>query len=155
MEFPRVELAIKTCAEHLDKSGARNTEIEAVLVGYLLTITYADYERAIREMVAQRGNRYSDGPLASFMTTAARRLIRSIEVGEIGGILGHFDASCKTAFNSAIADTPAQTAFDNLLANRHDVAHRLGANITLAEFEKTFRASQPVLQAVQDALQLT
>ena len=153
MEFPRIENAIQTCATHLDATGTRNTEIEGVLVGYLLTITYAEYEGAVRKIVAARGDLHNDERLSAFMTYAAERLIRSIAIGEIGGLLKRFDVVCHQAFQSKIANTPSHTAFDNLLSNRQDVAHRLGANITLAEFQRFYQDSLPVFDAIEEALQ--
>lgn len=152
MDFPRVENALELCANHLDHTGTRNTPVEAVLVGYLLTITYAEYERAVRQLVSERGDLHGDHHLSAFMSWASERLIRSIAIGEIARVLGRFDDACLAAFKFSVHDTPIQVAFDNIVNNRHDVAHRLGARITLAEFETNYRASLPIFDAIQDAL---
>ena len=53
-------------------------------------------------------------------------------------------------------ETPkAMTYYDNIMSNRHLVAHQSGTNITLAELETAFSESKVVFQALADALSLT
>src|SRR5436309_11094933 len=106
-----------TCREHLDATSTRGTEIESILVGYLLTVAYSEYEQAVRAIVVERG-RSGDVHLTAFMEFAALRLIRSIRVGELCGVLAAFDNSCKEAFSAEIVDTRAHAAYDSIINNR-------------------------------------
>lgn len=90
----------------------------------------------------------------NFVRAAVSRVVRSIKCHEIAGILGWFGEDCKTGFQKAVNNTPAQAAYDNIIVNRQHVAHAGGTNMTLAEVEKAFADSPEVLEEVEIALGL-
>lgn len=154
MRFQRVEDAIRICRGHLDSTESRNTEIETYLVGYILAVIYAEYEKWLREAIATRAAGVGDAAILAFVRAAAARVLRSIKCHEIAGILGWFGEDCKTTFQKAVNNTPAQAAYDNIIVNRMSVAHASGTNMTLGEVEQAFTDSQEVLKQVMIALGL-
>jgi hypothetical protein len=80
----------------------------------------------------------------------------TIKVGEIADLLRHCELDYKDAFNKAMTEVPqAASYYDNVMQNRHLVAHQTGTNITFAELETAFKESRIVFQAIADALGLT
>lgn len=155
MDFKRIDAAVATCKSHIDATGARGTEIESFLVSYLLVTIAADFEIRLEAIVSKRAERTADPHIQSFVRVAAGRIIRGIKISEITGVLGHFGSDCKESFSKEIADTLPHTCYDNILANRHMVAHQTGPNMTFAELETALPESKKVLDAVASALGLT
>jgi hypothetical protein len=155
VEFPRVDNALAVCRAHLDATNTRNTEIETYLVSSILAVIYADYEHAVKGIVATRGCPDSaDAELGNFARRAAEKLIRSIRLGELAGAAGMFSPQRKTTFQDLVTDTPAHVAFDSIINNRHGISHELGTNMTLHDLEVAYNASKAVLEALQQALSL-
>lgn len=155
MKFPRVDEAFKACAEHLDSTGTRNTEIESHLVNNLLSIIYAEYEQEIRRLVMERGAKNADVHSRAFMEHAALRLVRSIKLRDLSGTLKRFHTAFSDQFKSEVENTPASTAYNNILTNRHSVAHARGSNMTFRELGPTYTASLDILRAFARALDLS
>src|SRR5262245_2289699 len=123
MNFPRINDAMARCKAHLDATSTRGTEIETYLVGYLIILIIAEYEVRLEKLMEIRTSRVTDVHIQNFMRVAVDRMTRSIKVGEIAGLLGHFGADYKAAFNDAMAALPlAATYYDNVMQNRHLVA---------------------------------
>lgn len=153
MEFPGVDAAIDLCEEHLNTTSSRGTEVEAFLTRYLITVIYASYEAKIKELVAERGYSRDDEHLSRFMITAADRLCRSINISEVAGLLGLFGPDYKSGFQSRV-HASMQIAYDNIINNRHGVAHEGNMNLTFDELRQSYVESCPVLDAIEDALEL-
>jgi hypothetical protein len=156
MKFKRIEDAFETCKKHLDSTNSRNTEIESFLVGYLIVLVIAEYEVLLEKILAKRADRIKDAHVQSFVKVAVDKLTRSIKIGEVSGLLSHFGSDYKKAFVDANQKTPtAMTYYDNIMANRHLVAHQTGTTMTLLELETAFIESKIVFQTLADALTLT
>lgn len=153
MEFPRLDSAITTCRRHLQETNSFNTEIEAIVVGYLLAVTYAEYEQTVRRLISERG-RTDDERLTAFVRVATERIVRSLRLSELKGFLGFFHEDCKQALHDEVNDTRAHLAYDSIINSRQDLTHRFVASMTLAEFEDFYRESVVVLEAMERALHL-
>ena len=156
MRYQRVDQALSACQAHLDSTESRNTEIEAYLVGYLLVTIYSAYEERVRELLLARIARITeDAAVSSFVDSAYARIVRGIRCSDLAGVLGHFGALLKKAFQDNVNNTAAQVAYDNIINNRHSLAHRSGTNMTFAEVQKDYVASQSVLENLGTSLGLS
>lgn len=126
--------------------------IESVVVNYMLTVIYADIEIAVHAELAAYGARTLDPRMSSFVTSAARRVVRSVRCSELSGVLNMFDEDCKRHFQSIVNDTAAQTAFDRVMSGRQDQAHALGSDLTLSDVKRDMKHCKAVLQAFADGL---
>ena len=135
MKFTQLDNAMDVCKQHLDNTGARGTEIENYLVGYLLVNICSEFEIRLKKLVEIRAARSGDKHLHNFVMYASSRVIRSIKVGEIAGYLGGFGADWKTSFHDSVLDTPSHVGYDNIMTNRISVAHLTGTLMTFADLE--------------------
>jgi hypothetical protein len=159
MNLSRAEAALETCELHLSATGSYNTEIDAILTAYSSAVIYSTFEAAAREIVASRaGEPGTDRHLVSFSRTAARRLMRSIKIGELSGAAGFFDASCKEKFLESLGDE-AKAAWDTICSNRHGLAHEesgeadsVVSNLTFTELAALYPKALVVLDVLAEAI---
>jgi hypothetical protein len=154
MEFTRLDNAIAVCKQHLAETGLEESEIASYLVGYLIVIISAEYECAIEAMINMRAARTGDSHIMSFVEMAASKIIRSVEVDQLTGFLGHFDVQCKEAFKADQAKQAAQAQYGNIIINRHNVAHATGTNMTFKELEAAYAESKKILDCFGKCLGL-
>ncbi len=152
MKLLIVDKAIETCEDHLSKSNARGTEIEAYLTGYLLIFICAKYEEIIEKMIVKRASKANDPHIEAFVSSAVDNVFRSLKTSEIAGLLKRFGPDYKDKFQEKVNGTVAETFFNNIVINRHDTAHNLGSNITLNELIKFYNESHSVLDAIAEVL---
>lgn len=152
--LPRVDAAMRVCRGHLDSTRSRNTEIDQILVGYVLTIVHAEWEQWLQAAVEARTVVHGDPHLAGFARYSVGRLFRKFKISDLSGLLGAFDDGCKSHFMSQVENTPAHTAYDNIERNRQLVAHQKGTGMTFAELERTYLSALPVLESFEDALNI-
>lgn len=157
MNLPRADAALEACASHLNDTGSRNTQVDAILTLYVSAVIYAAFERKAREIVAARAEGDGSDPhLAAFARTASRRLMRSIKIGELAGVAGYFHTDCKDRFHDLLA-AEASAAWDNIINNRHEVAHeddvaQVMSNFTFTELETLYPKAMLVLDALEKAI---
>jgi hypothetical protein len=106
----------------------------------------------LEELVNRRVARTKDPEVCGFVKHAADKIIRSIKVSEISGLLGYF--GCQQKFKNK-KDDQAYTAYDNIITNRNLVAHSTGTLFTFSELEAAFGKSHVVFDAVCHALAMT
>ena len=152
-DMPRSQQAIDLCRKHADdaraySSVAMSAQIEAMLAKYVSSTIYAEAEATSVSLTAARAaHQTSDTRLKAFGKVAAKKLIRSIKIGDLAGILGHFDAACKARFQDELNDQ-LRTDWDSLIQARHSVAHDQGAvvsHLTLLDIERFFPSVSEVL----------
>jgi hypothetical protein len=149
--FVRVDSAIERCREHLDATGARNTEVETFLVGYLVTIIHAEFEQHVSELLRER-TRSSDPHLTAWGAYATGRIAKKFSVSDLSGYLRAFDESCRMMFANAIHDTPEHLAYDRIESTRQLVAHARDTSLTFDDVEQSYREACAVLDAFAKAL---
>jgi len=155
MQIAAIDNAIEVCRKHLDNTHSRNTEVEAFLTRYLVVMICAEFEERCEALVHDRARRVGDTYVAAFMQSASAQLLRSIGVGELSGFLNRFGRDCKEKFQQTVVNTDAHRAYDTIVSNRHDTAHRSGGGMTFDELASLYPKSLDVLQAFADALGLT
>lgn len=154
MQFERLENALTVCNNHLDATGARGTEIESYLVGYVLITACAEFEMRFEAMINKRFARLGDAAVSAFIAKIADTQIRVPNLDGMGAFLKKFGNAFRDGFISnrtAVSDT----AFQNVITNRHLVAHSQGGPMTFADAEREIRASYLVFDATAIALGLT
>jgi hypothetical protein len=159
MSLPRAEAALEVCEKHLTATGTHNTEVDAILTAYASAVIYAVFEAEARAIVATRAaHPGSDKHVVSFSRTAAKRLMRSIKIGELAGTAALFDLTCKQRFHDALEDE-CKLAWDTICGNRHEVAHEDGdesgsaiSNFTFNALADMYPKAVKVLDAFRESL---
>jgi hypothetical protein len=149
MDLPVVEDAITICKAHLEKTGDREPEVAAYLTQYLLILIYSEWEKKIKEIVSKRADRASDAHLSTFVKSAIDRV--DIRTSDLRGLLGRFGGDYKEAFSKNVAPETEQ-AYQDIIDNRHNVAHGRVQNMTLSDLQRQFRESLKVLDAFANVL---
>lgn len=155
MNFTRIDNALATCKTHLDATSARGTEIESYLVSCLLVVIAAEYEMRLKCMIAKRAERVNDRHVHQYVTGQVGKSVRVPRIEQINGLLGAFGSDYKELFTAAVCNSQAHVAYDNIVTNRHSVAHTTGAHVTLIDLEQWLPDSKKVLEEVALALGLS
>lgn len=152
MKLPRSDAALDTCQRHLADTGTENTEVEAILVNYLLGAFYAEFEQCVQTAVIARAKAGVDADVDRFVEHAARRLVRHVKISDLTGVLGILSPACRDFFADRVNDTPVHAAWDNIVQHRMDFAHASGSAMTIGELRVSYERSREVLEVFSAAL---
>jgi len=147
----RTLTAIEECEEHLNGSGAFGSSIESYLTQHILILLSADIQQAIYSIVNERAAKPNDLALEMFVVSASKRILRSVMKEDIAKLSAMFGNECKTLLNSIIEDVDV-TTYNNAIANRHDIAHKTGVNITFKELKKAVSAALKLIYAFKQSI---
>lgn len=125
--------------------------IESYLVQHALVVLCAEIQQEVYEIVRVRAAQTDDMQLASFVSNAAQRVLRSVGKSELAGFVGHFGQEEKAKFNELL-DEAEVTKYNNAVNNRHDVAHRNGVQVTFSELKDAVSAASNILQALATSI---
>ena len=113
---------------------------------------FEEIEKAIKEMIiAQDRDRCSDD-FQTFIKSCLNTIFRSIKSSEIAGLLNKFGTARKQRFRE-LMDERAETAYNNIVENRHNTAHGSGSNLTFQEAVASYRMGLSVIESLSAALQ--
>lgn len=153
MRIARIDQALETCEEHLERTSAFGTEIESLLTRSLLVLICAEFEQKIESLVQLRCSVISDAAIKEFVGSCVSAVFRSVKSSEISGLLNRFGAEYKERFKSKLDTDPvAVTFYNNIVINRHGVAHAEGTNITFSEAKQFYEKGHCVLDWLDYAL---
>ncbi len=152
MRLPEVDFAIEQCKDYLNRTNSLGTPIESYLTRYLLVLIYSEFERVVKEILSRRLSLANDPHTESFSRFAVDRLIRSIKISEIAGVLGRFGSDYKAEFDEKVVNDPLGNNFDSIINNRHISAHGPGATVTFRDMETYYEESHVVLDQIQSIL---
>lgn len=153
--FDNLTRVIEVSKDHLDTTATSGTEIESFIVGYLLTVVHAEFEQAVKRAVSERCQAAGDPLIGNFGALAAKRLVRSIKISDLSGILGHFDANCKKTFQTSIQNARSASYYSNLESSRQAIAHEATSNATMSDVQTWFVEAKQVPLKFREALGLT
>lgn len=139
----------------MEATGTWSTEIEYVLVQFLLVRICAEWEARIPVMFERRCSRTTDGHLRQFATGSAQYFAKRFAISDIGKTLGRFGADYETAFKSTVPNTEASRAWDGIYSNRKAVAHGAGIQMTFGDLKQAYASSLSVIDAIVASLGLT
>lgn len=153
MRIARIDQAMDACEAHLTRTSAFGTEIENLLTRSLLVLICAEFEQKIEDLVQLRCSVVSDTAIREFVGSCVSAVFRSVKSSEISGLLNRFGASYKARFKSKLDSDPvAVTFYNNIVINRHGMAHAEGTNITFAEAKQFYEKGHCVLDWLDYAL---
>ena len=122
---------------------------------YLLIHICAAFEEKIEQLISSRATASGDPAIAEFVDSVVGQIFRSIGTSEVGGLLNRFGAVCKAEFRREMATQQrAETFYNNIVTNRHQVAHRGSSHgpLTFGDLVQYYEEGHVVLDAVWRAL---
>ena len=147
----RTKLSVEGCEEHLLASKAFGTEVESYLTQYLLVVLCSDVQQEIYRLTEDRAASASDPALSSYVVATARKVLRSVGKDEIAKFVGMFGTDARAKLN-ALVDDGDVTIYNNAVNNRHDVAHKMGTQVTFRELKEAVEAAERIIAAVAKAM---
>lgn len=153
MRIARIDQLLESCEEHLSSTKAFGTEIESLLTQSLLVLMCAEFEQAIKSIVEQKCATITDAAVREFIGSCTGQIFRSVKSGEIAGLLGRFGSDYKEAFKAEADDNQlAITFYNNIVTNRHVVAHSGGSSVTFGDLKQFYEQGHLVLDFFQNSL---
>lgn len=150
MRIPRIDQALEKCQSHLS-SEAIEIEIQNLLTQSLLILIYAEFERAIKNLIKKRCSSISDDAVKNFVVGCTDNVFRGLHIDAMAGLLGRFDKSCKETFTNRL-DQKTKEMYNNILNNRHRVAHGEGSSVTFRDVEQSYEHAHVVLDRFRESL---
>lgn len=153
MGLADVDSAIDACRKHLLSSGARGTEIEAFLTVYLLIRICGAYEKEIEGLVVARAKRSKDVEVALFVENTMKDY-HGLKVSDVKGkLLAKFGSTFVALFEEFLSqEQEAAQLYQNIVLNRHSIAHGKSINITFDELILSYPKSKKVVEKIQAIL---
>lgn len=154
--FSRLDKEIALCKQHLHASSSEGTLIESIVVGYILSMFYAITEEAVLNSIYERCRVGMDQPSERFLKHAVRRVVRSIKVTDLSGVLGILCDTYKENFQQEMKRDGgrATTYYDNLLSNRHALVHQASVNATMKDIDEWEPLAKSVITEFRKAMGL-
>jgi hypothetical protein len=159
MRFGQLDYEIQQCEKHLRETRTRNTEIENSLVRYLLIRICAEYERRIEVLVQRRCGRINDRHVLNFAKWGIEMATKRFKIENLIELLSKFGDDYQKTFKDALGKQTSkqnwQIAWDNIVTNRHTVAHGRGpVMMTLTDLKNQYYSSLVVIDELVKALRL-
>lgn len=153
MRLERVEVALTQCESHLRTFPLASAAIRSLLVQALLVLIYAEFQRVVRERVAERCEEIEDPELARFVKSCADTVTRSLAISELSGLLNRFDIGFGKEFQKRLRRSPETSSmYTSLLQTRNGVAHGEDLSATLTDIAEYYRHALIVLEHFQNTL---
>ncbi|MQP77207.1 hypothetical protein CQ393_15095 [Stenotrophomonas sp. MYb238] len=147
----RTRLALDECRQHIDATSSSGSEVEAFLAQYLLIVLSAEIQEEIYRVVEMRANKCGDREICEFTLASSKKILRSVKINELSGFVGGFGVERKAKFGGLLDDRTI-FQYNSAIDNRHSVAHRSGAQVTLADMLAVIESATLVLQSAMAAL---
>jgi RiboL-PSP-HEPN len=159
VRIPRIDRTLEICEAHLSAASAYGAaiesllEIESLLTYSVLIVMCAEFEREVKAILGEKCASVPDVSIRDFLASSVDAVFRSLISSEIAGLLNRFGARHKERFNQKKGENPRYfTFYDNIVTNRHRVAHSEGSNATFQEVKKFYEEGHVVLDFFRDAL---
>ncbi len=141
-------------AKHLQKNDDIDDETKSGFVSYLCVRTSGYVEFAVKMILRKYvESKTDDKPTVNFAHSQLKRLTPNRD--NILGLVGQFDEEWKKSLGNSITVVDLDgTVVDlggslgSIVKNRHDIAHGVDVDLSLADLEKHFIAAQEVVELV-------
>lgn len=138
---------------HLTSTDTSGTEIESLLTRSLLVLICSEFEQKIEAIIQEKFSSIEDKSLREFAGSCVDAVFRSVKSSEIAGLLKRFGGSYKENFKKKSDENArAVTFYNNIVTNRHGVAHSNGGNVTFADLKMFYEEGHVVLDYFRDTL---
>ncbi len=146
MTLSRTSTLLAALSTHVQSLDA-DTFVQNCLAQYLAVVFYSEMEERIAEIISQRLQEYTSSPIGLYLTSNLEKIIRRTQKSDLAELLKNFGEEFKASFNSKIGETDV-SIYSNVITARHNVGHRQGSNITLAEIENAIQSANRILNAL-------
>lgn len=153
MQIPRIEQVLKKCEKHLSSTSMFGTEIENLLTQTILVIMCSEFEQKIKTITEEKCSPITDKSLRDLCVGT---VFRGVKSSGIADLLNCFGVDYKERFKQKSMENKdnevAVTYYNNIVVNRHGVAHSSGTIMTFKEAKEFYEKGHVVLDFFRDAL---
>jgi hypothetical protein len=154
MKILKIDETLDSCEQHLRGANASGTEIEALLTRAVLTCSA--FEEQIEQMIAKRAKSLNDMAMSAFFQSCISAVFRSTLSSELAGLMNRFGSDFKQRFLARTqGNERAVTFYNNIVTNRHGVAHTQNINVTLRELREFYEEGHIVLDFLEETINET
>jgi hypothetical protein len=150
MSLDRTDSILKVVEEAI-QSGALEGPTQSFLAQYLAVVLYSEMEEQISDIVKFHLERFTDQAVALFVSNSMADLIKRISKSDIAKLTARFGDEFKNRFNSAVEERRV-SVYSNVINARHEIGHRRGSNITVAEVREGHAAANHILDVLKGCL---
>lgn len=147
----RTRTVISDCEEHLKAMDMPGSPVESYLTQHILVVLCADVQEEIYKIVEEKSNNVPDVQVENFVNSATRKVFRSVMKRDISKLLEMFGPECKDALNESVNESIIGL-YNNAVVNRHNIAHKQGAQVTFSETVKATDAAAALLGFIKNVL---
>ena len=147
----RTRSIIEDCQQHLDDTNSRNSIVEFYFTQYILIVLCAEVQEKIYQIVERRASTTRDVEIKNYVVSSVQRILRSVKKGEIAGFLGLFGQHIKEKLDTFLSEEEI-TIYNSAVEQRHNVAHKQGAQITFNELIKAVDIADKLVDSIYKAL---
>jgi hypothetical protein len=113
----------------------------------------AEFEQQIEKIILEKYTSISDTSMRDFVGSCLGAVFRSVKSNEIAGLLNRFGSRYKEVFVEKTKENErAVTFYNNIVVNRHRVAHSDGSSITFREAVQFYEEGHIVLDLFRETL---
>jgi hypothetical protein len=128
-------------------------QIQQLLAQQLIVLAIAEAEESIENEVIAHFHGFGIAAAENLAISCLGSLLRSIKTSEISGFMGRLGDDYKARFQKRLeSDQSLETAFNNLVVNRHSIVHQAQCSLTLQEFKLTVHSIEFVIVSVRHGL---
>lgn len=148
MRLPNIDRALASCSRHLHATESLNTEIDTLLAAAILVRMYAEFESFVKNVIEEKAR-----AMGLEVKEAREKWYRGMLSSQLSDGLSQIEGDYKTTFNAkAHQEQRTVTFYNNVISNRHSVAHGPGASVTVEEIASFYKDGHVVLDWFRETL---
>ena len=156
MRTGRIDQTLELCRAHLDSIGPASAEINSLFAKGSLVIIYAEFERLTHSVLQEKLAPIDDRTIRAFAESFLRAATRDISSRASADLLNRFGPGYRTTFRNKVGESlenqRSQTAYNNIITNRNDVAHSTGSNVTFQDVQSFYEQGHVILDFFRETL---
>lgn len=154
MQLIRTSFIIETAERHI--AGIEQTNLDRTAISIYLARTaaisfFGEMEERVKSVVAARLRDGGDGKLANFLSKTNEGVLKRMKRSEIADTVALFGDDCKITFKEILGEEDL-TKYHNVISDRHETAHGIGGDVTLAEVREAVAIGERILIALRDCI---
>lgn len=156
MQLLRTAMLIDTVERHLNSVSEANIDRVAIsnyLAQTAIVTFYSEMEENVKLVIIKRLKSSGDGRVSQFVDNAGTAILQRIKKSEIAKTASFFGSECKDFFSKEFSEAEI-AKYNNIIVDRHNTAHGVGALVTFGEIKEVVSIAERILLALDKAIHL-
>lgn len=114
-------------------------------------VFYSEMEEQVSSIIRNHFNKYTHTSVSCFINNTMNNMIGRISKSDISKLIDTFGREFKRKFNTSIDDRTV-TIYSNIITARHNIGHKDGSQITMAEIRNGIDSAEKLLNNLASCL---